>query len=121
MADGVVKKEKRWSSAKADKLFSAFIRKRDGRCLFCHRHDALQCSHYVTRSHSTTRYDPQNCDAICPKCHWQYERRKQFEYKDKKLLQMGFPLYEGLVERSKKFVKRRHAIEAFKLWYEKLP
>jgi hypothetical protein len=71
---------------RADDEFSIFIRKRDERCMFpgCTVTDPakLQCSHYIGRAHKATRYDPENCIALCWFHHfkskeWGFEYQKQ--------------------------------------------
>ena len=66
-----------WSRIKrslADDLFSKYIRARDNyTCQRCHRYFengiGLDNSHYWGRGNQTTRYDPDNCDALCRGCH----------------------------------------------------
>lgn len=60
----------------ADKYFSEFIRRRDGRCVYatprCKNWETwkdLTCSHFVKRRYESLRYDPDNCDAACRSCH----------------------------------------------------
>lgn len=58
-----------------DKLFSLYIRTRDNwTCQFCHRDfsekkGGLDCSHYWTRGRENTRFDPENCIALCKYHH----------------------------------------------------
>lgn len=61
---------------KTDRLFSLYIRKRDGRCVYavkCSGHPRdikeLDCSHYHGRRKESVRFDPENCDAACKACH----------------------------------------------------
>lgn len=72
-----------WSTNRADKEFSLYIRNRDGKCLFpgCDIMDIkkLQCSHYIERRHSSTRYDPDNCISLCWKHHFK-DKLIGFEY-----------------------------------------
>lgn len=59
----------------ADKLFSIYIRNRDKwTCQRCHtRYEppttALHCSHYFSRVKECTRFEPDNCIALCFGCH----------------------------------------------------
>ena len=95
-------KVKVWSSAVADKKFSAFIRSRDRVCVLCRRRPpevVLTCSHYWGRYASSTRYDPQNCDALCYGCHFKVENAKQGEYKEFKEKQLGKKAYDDLRRR----------------------
>ncbi len=60
---------------KADVEFSKYIRTRDDwTCQRCHRRydpptQALHCSHYFGRGRENTRFDPENCVALCYGCH----------------------------------------------------
>lgn len=73
------KSEKAKWKDKADKWFSEFIRLRDagpnGRvtCITCSHTDHwryLQCGHYVTRGHGSTRFDEKNCNTQCRGCNY---------------------------------------------------
>lgn len=119
----ISKLKKVWSSNRADTVFSSFIRERDGACVRCGRKDQLQCSHFWGRGNSATRYDPDNCDALCYACHygnvrgWEYN--KQGEYREFKINQLGEGRYKALEVKAKSTVKRRDAILAFMELYEK--
>lgn len=77
----------RISIDKADKEFSLYIRKRDKwRCLKCNTNyeenpGGLSCSHYWSRRHEGTRFEPDNCISLCYGCHTQMEGDKQGDYK----------------------------------------
>ena len=60
----------RGPKAKADKLFSLYIRSR-GVCEACGDRDytKLQTAHIVSRRFNATRVDPANAYAMCWKCH----------------------------------------------------
>ena len=55
----------------ADKIFSQYIReKAKWKCEYCGKdysdnHQGLHASHYWSRSHESTRYDPDNVCALC--------------------------------------------------------
>jgi len=58
----------------ADRLFSLYIRQRDGGCQVCGLSIALlrgdlQCMHGVSRRKFATRWDPANSWAGCSRCH----------------------------------------------------
>lgn len=60
----------------ADRLFSEWIRRRDGACVRCGRKGTglhgivgLQNSHFQGRRKEGTRFDPENCDGLCSGCH----------------------------------------------------
>lgn len=71
---------------KADALFSISIRKRDRHCLHpigCESTN-IQCSHYIGRAHKITRFDPDNCIALCYFHHFRskdlgFEYQKQYK------------------------------------------
>lgn len=73
---------KLWSLKKADRAFSEYIRKRDGRCLhpncICGS-QMLQCSHYHSRGKKSTRFDPDNCITLGWLCHFK-NKLIGFEY-----------------------------------------
>lgn len=94
--------DKTWSSKYADKVFSDYIRKRDGKCMRCGRTENLTCSHYWGRSNSGTRYDPDNCDTLCwMPCHMGWEKQKQGDYMQFKLAQLGELKYNELEKRAR--------------------
>lgn len=55
-------------TAKTDKIFSDYIRKRDKSCFICGV-PATDCAHFVGRSHLSTRWDELNCHGLCRDCH----------------------------------------------------
>ena len=86
----------------ADVQFSKFIRMRDGRCVRCGTPGTgpdgihgLQNSHYFSRGRETTRYDVENCDALCAGCHqfWESSDREAYtEFKKKHLGENGYKI-----------------------------
>lgn len=95
----------------ADTLFSKLIRERDGwKCQFCGTQyepptSGLQCSHFWGRGNKATRFDPENCDALCYGCHARNEGNKQGFYRDFKIKQLGKKGYNALEKRSKMIAK----------------
>jgi len=89
---------------KADSEFSLFVRERDlWTCNRCHKRYppgsiGLQCSHYWGRGKESTRFDPENCDALCTGCHnlWGHgDEREQYKaFKIKQLGQNGYNILE---------------------------
>lgn len=88
-----VKTPKIWSIKKADDEFSLWVRNRDGQCLFpgCVQTEIkkLQCSHYIGRAHKNTRFDPENCIALCMYHHFM-SRLLGFEYQKQTLEAQGY-------------------------------
>ena len=69
------KKQKTISQLKreADRVFGIWIRKRDNhRCYTCgyqKQPEETQCGHYMSRSHTNTRYNEKNCHCQCVACN----------------------------------------------------
>lgn len=59
----------------ADRLFSQFIRTRDGMCYRCGTTENLQCAHIISRSYKTIRTHPLNAIALCRSCHVYFTHR----------------------------------------------
>lgn len=119
VAKKATKKSAIWSTKKADREFSIFIRTRDGKCVYpgCAIKDVfqLQCSHFWGRKNSATRYDPDNCVALCYRHHygdrirgWEYS--KHAEYRDYMIAWLGDAKYDALMKRARSTVQRRTAI-----------
>lgn len=107
---------KLWTSAKADKLFSKYIRERDKTCYFGCGNKATQASHFWGRGNSSTRYDPYNVDGACGGCHMRNEENKQGLYRDLKIKQFGPEGYADLEKKARSVMKRSEAIlEVMKL------
>lgn len=54
---------------RADTLFAAIVRKRDGHCVRCGAYDGLECAHIVRRGFDKTRCDLGNAVTLCGRCH----------------------------------------------------
>lgn len=53
-----------------DKLWSEYVRRRDGHCTFCGRTEGkLDANHIMSRRHTATRWDVRNGNALCFTCH----------------------------------------------------
>ena len=97
-----------------DTLFSRIVRSRDNwTCQRCGRkYDpncgaALQCSHYYGRGRENTRFDLENCDALCYGCHrlWGHGdlRDDYTAFKKRQLGEIGF---RNLTIRANSYKKR---------------
>jgi len=105
-----------WNSIKrctADIEFSRFIRIRDKwRCVRCGRqHEegatTLGCSHYWGRRNESTRFDPENCDALCNMpCHRLWGGEGRADYTAFKKGQLGPKRYRALEKRSNTYAKK---------------
>jgi 5-methylcytosine-specific restriction endonuclease McrA len=118
-----MKKKKIWRTITADRKFSDYIRKRDGKCIRCGKISNLQCSHFWSRIHSSTRFDPENCDTLCYPCHygnldgWEYDQAGA--YRDFKIKQLGLKKFNKLDKKHRQFKQRHKAIKEFMKKYEK--
>lgn len=92
--------------SKADKLFSNYIRLRDSyTCVRCHTYylpptKAIHNSHYWGRKNKGTRFDPENCDALCYGCHRLWGEDKD-SYREFKIKQLGQERFDALERRAK--------------------
>lgn len=105
-------KSKIWSTLRADKEFSKWIRERDGECQFpgCFETEYLQNSHFWPRARAATRYDPDNCIALCYRHHYGdrqmgFEYAKQGRYMEFMKRRLGEEKYEALEKRFYSTVK----------------
>jgi 5-methylcytosine-specific restriction endonuclease McrA len=96
-----------------DKLFSDYIRMRDGyRCQRCNtyfpeeKRGGLHCSHYFGRGRENTRFDPENCDALCFGCHRIWGSEDKEGYRTFKIKQLGENGFNALQVRAEAFKKR---------------
>lgn len=104
---------------KTDILFSEYIRTRDGWvCLACMAErgyskdysfdsQGLECSHYWGRDRENTRFDPENCIALCFYHHrfdWGHGdgRQKYTDFMKQRLRERGFDLLDIRAHTSKK-------------------
>ena len=72
-----------------DKWFSLYIRLRDAtdegivQCFTCsrisHYKSGMQCGHFQSRRHHSTRWNESNCQVQCVKCNM-YEQGEQFKF-----------------------------------------
>jgi hypothetical protein len=97
----------------ADRLFSEYIRRRDGRCMRCGRPGTgehgivgLQCSHFFGRSKESTRFDAENCDVLCFGCHQYWGSTDREAYREFKLKQLGQRRFNLLAIRAHTYQKK---------------
>lgn len=94
---------------KADLLFSNFIRNRDKwKCVVCGATENIQNGHLIKRGKMGTRYDEDNCHALCSSCNYRDQYEPQ-HYTNWFIKNYGAPLYDKLYEKSRKLcqMKRR--------------
>lgn len=99
-----------WTLTRADSTFSLFIRKRDKKCQKCFRWTDLDNSHYWRRDMYRTRFDPENCIALCRSCHNAWEVHQNPEYKAFMIRRLGQARYDALEKRARSSMKLRDAI-----------
>ena len=131
MGKGVAKRlkgtiqAKLWSMRQADRVFSDYIRNRDGwKCRHCKKDfkektGQLHNSHFWGRSRMGTRFDPKNCIALCFFCHyWKFEKEKQGDYRKLMIEWLGQDEYDLLEQRANTITQKRDAIKGFMFWIE---
>lgn len=97
---------------KADTVFSVYIRTRDNwtcqRCskVFTPPTMALHNSHFFGRARENTRFDPENCDALCYGCHQYWGSAGREDYRDFKIQQLSQHRFDELTLRSNSYRKK---------------
>lgn len=97
---------------KADVTFSLYIRTRDKwTCQRCGVYyepptKALHCSHYFGRGREGTRFDPENCDALCHGCHAYWSSQDREGYRNYKVNQLGQRAFDLLGLRAETYAKK---------------
>jgi len=93
-----------------DREFSLLVRTwANWRCARCGgdfsgEREELHCSHFHSRRHNATRFDPVNAAALCWQCHWYLDHHPN-AHKIWKLMQIGPERYEALAKRANTIVK----------------
>lgn len=102
---------------RADMTFSEYIRRRDGKCVRCGKLGegnngivGLQNSHYFGRRRENTRFDPENCDALCFYCHQVWGSEDRESYREFKVRQLGEKGYKALCLRANTMKKKDRAM-----------
>lgn len=120
---------KKPSTKLLDLEFSRFIRERDNftcqRCGTQHTPNStgLHASHFIGRANRSTRWDPQNVDAMCNGCHQYLETHKATTYRAWKQDQLGEQAFLDLIRRSQQIKKWKEAelIELRSSWKAGVP
>lgn len=101
---------------KLDKVFSQYIRKRDGRCLKCKRETTLQCAHIAGRRNLAGRWNENNAITLCYFCHLRWSHQEPLEFTE--WLKETYPkYYEGGLEVRRTTVKNLD-LEALVTYYQ---
>jgi hypothetical protein len=113
---------------KADTQFSYYIRLRDKRCVRCGSQvrfniggypNSHENSHYQSRGHEATRFDPENCDTLCYACHANWGSRDKEGYRNFKIKQLGQEGFDALILRSNQRFKKDRELQYF-IWKNKV-
>lgn len=100
---------------RSDAIFSEYIRRRDVGCVYKFKCSnliqdwkSLQASHWQGRRHEGTRFDPDNVDASCAKCHaWITDTAEGAKALDAfKLNQLGQQRYNMVLLRANSYSKK---------------
>ena len=109
-----------WSMDRADRIFSNYIRLRaDWKCENCGKNfennkGQLHNSHFWSRVRMSTRFDPDNCMAVCWHCHFfKLEKEKQGIYRDLMIKRLGNEHYNTLRIKSNTLQNKRESIKEF--------
>jgi len=98
---------------KADKVFSEYIRRRNAdargftECFTCGKVDYwknLQCGHFQSRKHYSTRWNETNCQVQCASCNV-FRYGEQYKFGKNIDATFGVGVAEDLDRLSKKIVK----------------
>lgn len=104
----------------ADAYFSRWIRTRDKwTCNRCHKKyeesaQGLHNSHYWGRGREGTRFEPDNCDALCMGCHRIWEKDERDLYKAFKIKQLGQKRFDSLMIQAHTYKKKDRKLEHIK-------
>ena len=96
----------------ADQAFSLYIRTRDKwTCQRCFTQyepptKALHCSHFYGRVSESTRFEPDNCVALCYGCHKYFDEHNRKAYDDFKLKQLVEERYKSLMVQNNTYKKK---------------
>ncbi len=115
----------------ADQLFSKYLRKARGyKCERCARYcpggKGLEVSHFYSRRNESVRFDTENADVLCKKCHMRFsgwfdstanKTNGVAEYREWKLQKMGQKDFDLLCFRSHQAKKKDDAWQI--LWLKK--
>ncbi len=106
---------------KTDVIFSKIIRTRDKwKCQRCKKQYApgmagLQNSHFWGRGRENTRFDPDNCDALCFFCHQLWGGDLRGDYETFKREQLGEDKFRKLKLRAFTYKKKDDKLMMFAL------
>lgn len=95
------------AEAEADRLFSLWVRARDGRCTAKTLFESpcsgpLQCAHIIGRRNKAVRFDPDNAHALCAAHHAKVDQHESLGGKYEWIVAvLGEERWQALVERAR--------------------
>ena len=95
---------------KLDKVFQAYVRKRDtngikiGRCITCGVLAKLQAGHFIKRQHLSVRWDERNCHGQCIRCNL-FLGGNEAEYYHALHMKYGYAVMDELMRLKRTTVK----------------
>ena len=98
---------------KADRVFSQYIRRRYSNnngiaeCYTCGKRDQwkeLQCGHFMSRKHYSTRWNETNCQVQCAGCNV-FRYGEQYKFGRNLDIEFGNGTADGLHELSRQIIK----------------
>lgn len=109
-----------WTLEYADTRFAEWIKKRDGKCQYpyCNQ-TTLDNSHFYIRSHSATRFDPDNCVALCRRHHDAWGTpvsSRNVEYTAFMIQRLAQERFDLLTRKANSIYKREQAILDLMVW-----
>ena len=87
-----------------DRVFSRYIRLRDGACVICGSRENLNAGHIITRSVYSVRWDEENVWAQCRGCNFLHEHRPEI-FITWFINRFGRKKWEALLRRSRTLKK----------------
>jgi 5-methylcytosine-specific restriction endonuclease McrA len=87
----MIRQDRKKMVKKLDTLFSAYIRKRDGKCLKCLRTDTLQCCHLASRKNLAGRWNDKNAITLCYSCHIFWAHKEPIDFTN--WVKKNYPAY----------------------------
>lgn len=109
----------------ADIYFSKYVRLLQGECQRCHSKVKLnkkgdpvshQLSHFQSRRKEATRFDLDNCDAMCGGCHL-YFTANPYEHVQWQIKTKGEQRVNEIIFRSNQYCKKDRKLQAI-IWRE---
>jgi hypothetical protein len=88
-----------------DKLWSEYVRKRDGKCIICGSTNHIQAHHIFSRRYMSLRYNVDNGVTLCFAHHHHLAHSLYEEFRDKIISILGQETYDRLKKLSQQITK----------------